>query len=79
MVIFWFPPNKPNQPTLANHTTHDPTQSSQMEKGAELSGSFSCRPVGRPPGRMLDVGVDVSFQGAAARVAYTMRRPQQRM
>ncbi|KAI8476922.1 MAG: S-adenosyl-L-methionine-dependent methyltransferase [Monoraphidium minutum] len=50
----------------------------QMDKGAELSGAFSCRPAGRPPGRSLDVGVDILFQGAAAKVAYAMRRPQQR-
>jgi hypothetical protein len=50
-----------------------------MDKGAELSGTFACRPVSRPPGRMLDVDLTVQFQGAAARVQYAMRRPQQRL
>jgi hypothetical protein len=42
-------------------------------------GTFACRPAADAPlGRMLDVSVDIELRGAAAKVAYAMRRPQQR-
>ena len=50
----------------------------QLAKGDALAGSFAVRPAGRPVGRMLDVNVEVKFQGATAKVAYAMRRPLQR-
>jgi hypothetical protein len=50
-----------------------------MEKGEVLTGNFAARPVpGSAPGRLLDVSVDINLRGAAARVAYAMRRPLQR-
>ena len=50
----------------------------QLAKGDALTGSLAVRPAGRPVGRMLDVNVEVKFQGATAKVAYAMRRPLQR-
>ncbi len=47
----------------------------KMEQGAALSGSLSCKPVGTgTPGRMLDVDVEIAYQGMAARVGYQLRR-----
>lgn len=45
-----------------------------MEPGQQLAGSVTVQPVGLPVGRMLDVDVDVDFQGLKAKVAYQLRR-----
>lgn len=46
----------------------------KMELGQQLGGSLSVQSVGVPTGRMLDVDVDVDFQGLKAKVAYQLRR-----
>lgn len=46
-----------------------------LAKGEQLSGTFGCRPVGKGVvGRMMDVDVEVKYQGATAKVNYQMRR-----
>jgi len=46
----------------------------KMEAGQQLSVDFDVEPVGLPPGRMLDVSVQVEFQGMRATVPYQLKR-----
>ena len=46
----------------------------QMEAGQELAVDFKVDSVGLPPGRMLDVSVEVEFQGMRATVPYQLKR-----
>lgn len=46
----------------------------KMEAGQALSASFEVGSVGLPPGRMLDVAVEVEFQGMRATVPYQIKR-----
>jgi hypothetical protein len=45
-----------------------------MELGQQLAVQFEVQPVGLPPGRMLDVSVEVEFQGLRATVPYQLKR-----
>jgi hypothetical protein len=46
----------------------------KMEVGQQLGVSFQVDPNGLPPGRMLNVSVDVEFQGMKATVPYQLKR-----
>lgn len=45
-----------------------------LEAGQQLSGHVAVRPAGLPPGRMLDVDVEVQVKGMTAKVAYQLKR-----
>lgn len=46
----------------------------KMEPGQQLGVRFEVDTVGLPPGRMLDVNVEVEFQGMKAVVPYQLKR-----
>lgn len=46
----------------------------KVEPGQQLGVKFAVSPVGLPPGRMLDVSVEVDFEGMRATVPYQLKR-----
>lgn len=51
----------------------------KLQKGQIMGGSLSCNARGSPVGRLLDVDVEVVFEGKHARVAYQMKRTMDRL